>query len=146
MSDCIKDRCKINKQTNCWEWQLSVQKCGYGKAYLNKKMQSAHRVAYQLYAGPIPDNYWVLHSCDNRLCCNPQHLFLGDVKSNTQDKVDKQRQNRGTTVPQSKLTEAQVLEIRSKYPGKLQRELAAEYGISRSKISLIVNRKNWKHI
>lgn len=142
----LKSRSTEDPITGCWIWQRAIQRCGYGKAKFGDKIQSSHRIAWQLAYGNIPTDAWVLHRCDNKLCVNPEHLFLGDVKSNTADKVAKQRQNRGELVPQSKLTEAQVLEIRARWPAETQASLAREFGVTRPKISLIVNRKNWKHI
>lgn len=141
LSRSIKD-----PTTGCWIWQRAVQRCGYGKAKFGEKIQSSHRIAWQLANGPIPESAWVLHSCDNRLCVNPAHLFLGDVKTNTADRVAKQRQSKGEAIPQSKLTEAQVLEIRAKWPATNMTQLSLQYGISRPKISRIVHRQNWKHI
>ena len=142
----LTSRTTIDPIAGCWVWQKAVQKCGYGKAKFQDKIQSSHRIAWQLAFGPIPDGAWVLHKCDNKLCCNPEHLFLGDVKSNTADKVARQRQNRGESVPQSKLTEAEVLEIRARYPAESVMQLARAFSISHSKISMIVQRKNWRHI
>lgn len=136
----------IDPDTNCWIWQRAVQYCGYGKAKFGNKIQSSHRIAWQLANGEIPEGAWVLHTCDNRLCVNPAHLFLGDIHSNTADKVAKGRQNKGEAVPQSKLTAEQVLEIRAKWPATNMTQLGLQYGVSRPKISAIIHRKNWKHI
>jgi hypothetical protein len=102
-------------------------------------------MAYELAYGPIPEGMSVCHHCDNRRCCNPQHLFLGDTAANMGDKKRKMRQTHGAMVNTNKLTEADVLAIRKKHrAGRLSAtQLAKQYGCSKSNIQSIVNRKNW---
>lgn len=79
----------------CWLWMGSKQPSGYGIMKINSKKVRVHRLAWQLTHGSIPDGLWVLHHCDNPLCVNHNHLFLGDHLDNIKDKVAKNRQAKG---------------------------------------------------
>ncbi len=110
---------------------------------------AAHRLSYQIHAGEIPQGLSVLHSCDNPLCVNPEHLRAGTPLENTRDMISR---GRGAVGPgegnhQAKLTREQVIEIRESYrSGKAsQRYLAAKYGMGPSTISLIVRGKRWRN-
>lgn len=81
----------------CWEWQGCRISYGYGRVRYDGKTRFAHRVAWELTHGQIPDGLCVLHICDNPPCCNPAHLFLGTKADNNADKVSKNRQARGDT-------------------------------------------------
>lgn len=81
-------------ESECWEWQGSRNWQGYGWAQPSGKNRGAHRVAWLLTHGSIPDGLWVLHHCDNPPCVNPSHLFLGTATDNERDKVRKGRHHR----------------------------------------------------
>lgn len=82
-----------NAVSGCWEWIASTnQKYGHisvSNVGGTKKMRNAHRVSWELYNGPIPEGLQVLHKCDNRLCVNPDHLFLGTHQDNMNDMKQK---------------------------------------------------------
>jgi len=81
----------INQVTNCWEFQGAKNNIGYGMIRDGKKMRTTHRVSYEEHNSKIPAGLCVMHSCDNPICCNPQHLSLGTHKQNTQDMMNKNR-------------------------------------------------------
>ncbi len=141
--------------TGCILWAGKIERNGYGRmtavrAGRDRKGRevAAHRVAYELMVGPIPDGLDVLHRCDNRPCINPTHLFVGTNDDNVADMVRKGRQARGVRHHRAKLTEAAVTDIRRRYHGgtATQQQLAEEYGITRPHISYVVGKRGWKHV
>lgn len=133
---------KVDRRSTdeCWEWQASTAH-GYGQLSVGKHMALAHRFSYELHNGPIPDNLWVLHKCDNPLCVNPAHLFLGTNADNMADMVKKGRQKR------SKFTDEQIVEIRKLRASKYTlQSIADKFDTAKSTVFAIVGRKFWKHI
>ncbi len=82
---------KVIKTDNCWLWNGPVDARGYGETMIKHKPKRAHRLAYEYTHGAIPPGLYVCHHCDNPLCVNPDHLFLGTAKDNTTDMVNKGR-------------------------------------------------------
>ncbi len=138
---------KTIKTESCWLWQGSKSKFGHGSiaVWINNKkvLKKTHRVSWELVNGDIPNNLFVLHKCDVPNCINPAHLFLGTKAENYQDMINKKRQKVGSALPQTKLKESQINEIRSST--LKQSQLALIFRTSQSNISNIINRKRWKH-
>jgi hypothetical protein len=128
----------VGEVDECWNW-LASKRNEYGCFGIRYRTWYAHRVAWILTYGPIPEGLCVLHHCDNRACCNPYHLFLGTRADNAADASRKGQKAK-------KLTKEEVLEIRDLYStGELtQRELADKFDIDRSAVSDITRRKWWK--
>jgi hypothetical protein len=130
--------------SGCWLWLGAVNVQGYGKISLpgSKNTVQSHRAAYELFCGPLPQGAWVLHRCDNPLCVNPEHLFLGTPQDNSRDMVAKGRHD-----AHPRLSENAVREIRKRHAaGARQTDLAATFGVSRRQIGNIVERRNWKNV
>jgi hypothetical protein len=124
----------------CWLWHHNKSSNGYGNFLIYKggktKTFSAHRVAYQLTFGPT--NLQVLHTCDNKLCVNPNHLFVGTQADNMLDKVQKGRNNTQYVTPQ------QVHNIRRLAKQGIKHSVLAEkFKVSHSNIQHIVKRRSW---
>jgi len=132
--------------TGCWEWTAHCFPTGYGQFWHNGNTSLAHRTAYALTRGPIPEGMHVLHTCDNRRCVNPWHLELGTNADNIADKVAKGRQLRGTRIPWARLTEADVRSMRALYPAHTYQELSDLFGVSISTVGHVINRRTWAHV
>lgn len=138
------DRC-IVKDSGCWEWSMKVTPSGYGVTHFKGKEIRAHRLAYQATYNNLPK--MVLHRCDNRVCCNPFHLFGGNHKDNMEDMATKGRAAKGVQVCTAKLDKDKVLEIRELHAqGRSTRILGEIYNVHPSTIRRCVSGKNWKHI
>jgi hypothetical protein len=138
---------KVDKRgpDDCWEWTAG-RRSTYGTfAPAHHVSRYAHRMAWELTHGPIPKGLDVLHSCDNRPCCNPAHLFLGTNAENSADMVAKGRQARGEKVNTARLNSDQIIEIRRRYHPRVvtQKMLADWYGVKQVTIQKIVQGLTW---
>jgi len=151
---------KVQKGPGCWEWQAGLRN-GYGAFRMGgvgSKVEQAHRAAWILLHGEIPEGKFVLHDCDNRKCV--KHLYLGDQAQNMQDMKDRDRTTRrerhwsrrspekvrrGVDHHNTKLSPRDVTRICSEYKmGKCsQRQIAQRYGVSQTQVSRIVSGKRW---
>ena len=123
----------IKEVNGCWLW-IGGTRSGYGSFRWKDKYRYAHCVAYEIYCGDIPDGIKVLHTCHNKLCCNPEHLKLGTHAQNKQDSDF------------AVLTWDDVHYIRDQYKqkNKTHQQLANELQVSTSHITNIINNKVWK--
>jgi hypothetical protein len=147
----------------CWPWTAGLfVGDGYGQFWHISKSVPSHRMAWTLTNGPIANGALVCHKCDNRLCNNPSHLFLGTPADNSRDMAKKGRAASGDkhgtrTCPSgirvgikngmAKISVADVIEIRRrKGRGETHRRIAGDYGISDTQVSWICSYKSWKHV
>jgi hypothetical protein len=145
------DHCKfmgsIDKTENCWNWIGDISEGGYGEIGINCKPKMAHRYSYEKFIGTIKKGLFVLHSCDNRRCVNPEHLRQGTQAENLNDASLRDRLIKGSAVKVSKLKEEDIGEIRRLYEeGLSQLKIGELYGVHQTMISTIVRRKWWKHL
>lgn len=126
---------KVRKvESGCHEWQSATNWKGYGKMFFRGRNSfPAHRASYLLFTGEIPDGQWVLHKCDNKLCVNPEHLFLGDALANIRDMDQKRR--RGTKCPFTKAQAEEILKLLSE--GFTQQSIADRLQVHQTSISRI---------
>jgi hypothetical protein len=134
----------------CHIWTGAITKNGYGK-FSDKGTNwiLAHREAFKQRYGEIPKGLYACHKCDNRLCVNPDHLFLGSAKDNAIDRDKKNRRTplKGEAHGRSKLTKEQVVEIRKLHnDGVSAWSLGKTYGVHHTTIRDIVKRNNWSHL
>jgi len=137
---------KAQKGDGCWEWQASVTNRGYGRfTDRSHHTSAAHRIAWELTNGPIPDGLFVCHHCDNPKCVNPAHLFLGTNIDNVRDMESKGRKLQGEQLGQARLTSKEVLSIRARLDGGASsRDVAADFGLGRSTVRHIGARRTWR--
>jgi hypothetical protein len=152
-----------NGPNGCWLWTDACNSTGYGHfTFYPYRQVAAHRFSYELTHGPIPDGLFVCHSCDNRRCVNPDHLFLGTCADNMRDAHAKGRYRtgddhnsrlhpeslrRGEDHPHAKLTTEAVILIRQDYASGITRKaLAARYGVSVDAIARVVRHQLWRHV
>jgi hypothetical protein len=136
----------------CWLWTANRFENGYGMYSTRTtktmcKTWKAHRLAWTLVHGPVPEGMSVLHRCDVKRCANPSHLFLGTTADNMADKVAKGRQARGERHGRAKVTVRDVPYIRGlRAIGFTYSELGKMYGLNQSTIGGIINRRIWKEV
>jgi len=145
------NRIKIVAPTECWIWRgkYSTKPGSYGKVVVDGRIKRAHRMAWELTNGHIPNGLYVLHKCDNPPCCNPSHLFLGTDGDNLRDCYNKGRRKplAGKLNPMATLTESDVIEIRKRYSeGAKSIVLASDFGVSVNCIYRIFRGFSWRKI
>lgn len=157
---------------DCWLWTAGLFDDGYGVFQIEGAARRAHRLAWEFTHGSLPsftnmkDGIVIRHKCHTPRCCNPDHLEPGTTADNVRDRdlagrtwegpigdkhwsvAHPEKVVRGMQQPNAKLTDDNIREIRRRYAagGVSQSELGREFGVEQPHISLIVNRKIWKHV
>lgn len=160
----------VQKSEECWIWTGSISAYGYGLTCRNSKTERAHRMAYELTYGQIPEGTLVLHKCDNRACVRPDHLFLGTQSDNIKDMDNKGRRPkphpnsgkhgnhcwakrfpekvlRGESNPRAVLCANDVRVVREMLArGESKTRIAKTFGVTRGAIGSIYYGRTWAHI
>lgn len=131
----------MTNENGCWIWMAARTQGGYGALWLDGEVKYVHRVVGVLFlALDEHSGQYVLHECDTRSCCNPNHLRLGSHADNMADASAKGRLSK-------KLKPQDVIEIRRlRAEGRTQKDLATRYGVSRATIQQIERRETWRHL
>jgi len=135
-------------RNGCWGYKkLKNEK--YVRIEIGKrKVESLHRISYELHYGPIPKGMQINHKCHNPRCCRPSHLYLGTQQDNINDQIERGTFQKGSKHGNSILNEKQVAEIKVllKEGKMLHREIAEKYSVDRTTITDIRRGKTWNHI
>lgn len=141
--------------SGCHLWLKYLNNKGYGQTRIGGRAGCnilAHRLAWKIFRGPIPEGLGVLHICDNPCCVNPEHLFIGTQADNAQDMARKGRWGgprklpRGAAHPRAtaKLSEEDVKAIR--IDSRTHKLIAIQYGVSQASVSRVQSRKSFSHV
>jgi HNH endonuclease/Helix-turn-helix domain of transposase family ISL3 len=135
-------RSKFEVQENgCHNWISTIKRDGYGQFWFRGRPEKAHKAAYELFVGEIPRGKLVLHKCDNRICVNPEHLYLGTYRDNARDMFD-----RGRAWGFRRVTDEMVQRVLAALEtGRSQQSVADELGIHQTTVSRIYLRR-WQYV
>lgn len=144
----LLDNREIDPVTQCWNWTLSLDKDGYGRLKIEGRRHSAHRSSYIEFVGPVPDDLYICHKCDNRKCFNPDHLFPGMAKDSYLDMLHKGRAllPRGEDNGHSSLCADEVYQIRALAGGLSQERIGRMFGVGQTTVGDVIRRKSWPHV
>lgn len=153
LEERLKSMATVNPKSGCWEWQ-GYKRNGYGRTIIGsrkdgtRKFVAAHRIAYEVWNGEIPEGYEVCHKCDNPSCINPDHLFVGTRQDNIDDRERKGRNvvKLGEEQARSKLTKKTVKDARWEraYKGTPFQQLADRYGVSKKTMQNAIKGVTWR--
>ena len=128
----------------CRLWTGSLSEAGYAVLWWEGRLQRVSRLLLERKMGSIPDGILACHSCDTPDCVEESHIFAGSHQDNVDDCIAKGRNNRGERHGNAKLTEADVIAIRSAVGS--HSEVAAQFGVVQSAIYKIRTRRLWGHV
>ncbi|QLB38224.1 HNH endonuclease [Sulfitobacter phage phiGT1] len=140
----FSEKYEIN-ESGCWIWTAAKDQSGYGHFGVGAaKSRKAHRVSYEIYVGVIPRGLQVCHKCDTPSCVNPNHLFLGSLQDNMDDRAAKDRTARGEKNGKAVIT-AEIAEyIRNSKMS--ERAIAREIGVHRGTVNAVRSGRTWKKV
>lgn len=134
---------RVMKSDGCWEWTGPRNPDGYGKV---SSLVKAHRLSWEMCNGVVPSGLHVLHTCDNRACVRPDHLFLGTHQDNMRDREAKGRGIRGERVGIARFNEISIRRIRIAGQAISKYRIAEALNCVPSTIDAILTNKTWKHV
>lgn len=143
-----ESRYEIDPETGCWNWTGNLLKSGYGRILKGHKTTRAHRYFYEMHNGPIPNGEMICHRCDSPRCVNPAHLFAGMHADNMRDLSEKGLRHGtftghvGEKMTHTKLTDEQAISALA--DARTHAAIAADFGVSRSTISMLKSGRNWQ--
>lgn len=151
----FSEKVEIRGGEQCWPWLASKNKYGYGRFRMGSKKTTAHRASYLLFNGPIEGDSYILHSCDNRWCVNPDHLRTGTAADNSSDMSVRGRSCKGKPVvgrrsykgedsPVSKISHEDALKIL--VDPRRHADIAEQYGVTKGAISHLKRGFTWSHL
>lgn len=147
--DMFLEKISTDPVTGCWNWTGATTRKkgeGYGRIRTRDGLKLSHRVSYEIHEGPIPEGKLVLHHCDNGLCNNPAHLYIGDYSDNMRDRERRGRSNASKLSREfsAKLSDDEVRAIRD--DSRYASEIAKAYGITRWAVWNVQSGRTWRHI
>ena len=154
--EVLLSKVKMGGKDECWPWQGYIESGRYGRFQIGKKRYFAHRAIYNIFhpgeitleaPKDLSGGGFILHSCDNPICCNPNHMRVGTMAENSKDMINRGRKWiwKSTDAPHSKLSESDVHDIRWLVRmGITQKKLCTEYGLSPGCMSELINYKSYR--
>ena len=147
MMSRFKSKLRRRNKNGCIKWSGWKNENGYGKFSVGNIYKLAHRMAYELFVGKIPEGKFILHKCDVPDCCNVEHLYIGTQEDNMRDVRERNRRNNsGSKNGHAKLTEKEVIYIKSLLKTVSCAKLSREFGVSESCIHDIKHGRSWSEI
>ncbi len=139
---------KVDKQSDseCWNW-IGSNDSNYGEIRINNRNYKAHRLSYCIHYNEDPGEFLVCHECNNKLCVNPNHLFLGTDSDNLQHSFDTNvRSHQGSLHPKARLLDSNIQEIRDLQGTLSERKIARLFNVGRGTIRAVLSGKTWAHV
>lgn len=131
-------------RSRCWEWPFATDGKGYGVIRVRGSQTRACRFARELDGRPVAPGMLARHTCDNRICVNPDHILDGTYLDNSRDAMERGRVARGSRQHKAQLSEADVLEVVGRLrAGERHRAIAEHYGVSETAIAFISRGRSW---